>query len=331
MAIRILGLFIVILSISYSGSAQETPTPIDSLDLSILDELEMDTLTLIDLIDSLMSFEPITSQISVNAGYISQITSSGRDLDINQFGFNSGIGYYHKSGWFATINGFWYSDFEPAYSLTAFSAGYLKLINKQIGIIASVDHSIYTDKSLQALNNSGNLMVILDLGKLEFYNDYALYFGNGTAHRINPGINLDLKVKKLPFFDQLFFRPAFNVIFGDTEIVNTQLLSTDDANFERYLRFRPRLANYLGDNPTQEQIDIFLALYPRAAEFIEYSNQSIFGLMNYAFSVPITLSKNQFSFHANYTYNVPRALPGELFELSPNDYISLSLSYKFSL
>jgi hypothetical protein len=291
----------------------------------------MDSLTLIDLIDSLLTLEMPRSQLMLNTGYISQITSSGRDLDINQYGFNTGLGYYHTSGLFTTVTGFWYSDFDPAYSLTVASLGYLKLIGKKIGLITSYDHSFYTDDSFDVLNNTINVTVMADLGKLEFYSDYSYYFGNGYANRISPGITFELKTNKFLFFDYLRFRPTFSIIFGDLQVVNARLISTDDANFSRYLDFRPRLKAFLGDNPTQEQIDLFLALYPRASEFFEYSDDRLFGLMNYGFTLPVSMTKGNFSMHIAYTYNIPRALPGELFELSPNDYISLSLSYKFDL
>lgn len=60
-------------------------------------------------------------------------------------------------------------------------------------------------------------------------------------------------------------------------------------------------------------------------------NMKYYDEMNYGFSFPLSLGIGPVNFVFTYTYNIPEELPGELFELSPNDYISLSLSYKFRL
>lgn len=301
------------------------------LDLSVLDELDLDTLTLIDLIDSLLSIEEPGSQLSVNAGYISQITSSGRDLDFRQYGFNLGVGYFHKSGLFANVNGFWYSDFDPNYGLTAVSLGYLGFAGKRVAYLGSYDHSFFTAEENVGLNNSLNGTVIFDFAFIEPYLDYSFYFGRGNTHRISPGITLDFKKRNWLIFESISLRPTFSVIFGSTEIVNTKLQSTDDQNFNRFLSFRPRLKEFLESNPTQEQIDILLRVYPRLQEFLAQNGENVFGLMNYGFSFPLSVGIGSTSFVFTYTYNIPEELPGELFELSPNDYISLSLYYKFKL
>ena len=60
-------------------------------------------------------------------------------------------------------------------------------------------------------------------------------------------------------------------------------------------------------------------------------NMKYYDEMNHGFYFPLSLGIGPVNFVFTYTYNIPEELPGELFELSPNDYISLSLSYKFRL
>lgn len=303
----------------------------DELELALLEELNLDSLTIFTLIDSLLSLQEISSQIAVNVGYISQITSSGRDLDINQFGFNVGASYYHKSGLFTNINGFWYSDFDPKYNLTAVSLGYIGFVGSKFVYIGSYDHSFYHGDETLGFNNTLNASAVFDFKYVEPYVDYSFYFGNERAHRINPGITLDLKKKNWLIFESISLRPSFSVIYGNSTIVNNKLRTTDNENFNRFLEDRPRIKEFLESNPSEEELALFLQFFPRVAEFLEFENKNVFGLMNYGFNIPLTMNLGAVNFSISYTYNIPVELPGELFELSSNDYISLSLSYKFKL
>ncbi len=301
------------------------------LSIALTDELALDSLSIFNLIDSLLNMEELGAQLAVNVGYISRITSSGRDLDVNQFGLNLGASYYHKSGFFGSLNGFWYSDFDPKYNLTAISLGYIGFIGTKFAYIASYDHSFFHGEDVSSFNNTLNTSAIFDFNFIEPSIDYSFYFGEETAHRINPGITFDFKKKNWLIFETVSFRPSFSLIFGNTTIVNNKFRTTDDLQFNRFLEERPRLKAFLESNPSEEELDRFLAFFPRAERFLETEDKNVFGLMNYGISIPISFNMGNVDFIVSYTYNIPVELPGELFELSPNDYISLSLSYKFKL
>ena len=57
------------------------------------------------------------------------------------------------------------------------------------------------------------------------------------------------------------------------------------------------------------------------------TNKNVFGIMNYAFSVPLTVTHKNWSFSFTYTYNIPKALPGEPLTISESSYLSGSLTY----
>ncbi len=303
----------------------------NDLSLSFTEEMALDSLSIFNLIDSLLNMEELGSQLAINVGYISRITSSGRDLDVNQFGFNVGASYYHKSGFFSSISGFWYSDFDPKYNLTALSVGYIGFIGSKFAYIGSYDHSFFHGEDNPGFTNTLNASAIFDFKFIEPNLDYNFYFGSETAHRINPGITFDIKKQHWLIFESISFRPSFSLIFGNSTIVNNKFRTTDDEVFNQFLEERPRLKTFLESDPTDEELERFLQFFPRAARFLETENKNVFGLMNYGFTAPIALNMGDISFIISYTYNIPVELPGELFELSPNDYISLSLSYKFKL
>ena len=53
--------------------------------------------------------------------------------------------------------------------------------------------------------------------------------------------------------------------------------------------------------------------------------------MNYAISVPLNISYNHWGLSFSYTYNIPKALPGEPLTLSESTYLSGSLFYLIGL
>ncbi len=69
-----------------------------TFDSLLLADMESDTLSLLDLIDSLIALDFSVNTLSFRAGYTSSILNAGRDYGFKQYGFSSGISYYHKSG-----------------------------------------------------------------------------------------------------------------------------------------------------------------------------------------------------------------------------------------
>ena len=57
------------------------------------------------------------SQLAVRLSYNSNVLSAGRTLGIENFGLAPGLSYYHKSGLYADVSGYWSKDFDPSYYL----------------------------------------------------------------------------------------------------------------------------------------------------------------------------------------------------------------------
>ncbi|MEQ1588304.1 MAG: hypothetical protein ABL895_20640, partial [Cyclobacteriaceae bacterium] len=56
-----------------------------------------------------------------------------------------------------------------------------------------------------------------------------------------------------------------------------------------------------------------------------------FGVLNYSFVAPIALTIRQWTFILSYTYNIPKALPGETIDLINSGYLSASISKRIKL
>ncbi len=107
-----------------------------------------DSLSIFNLIDSLLqNAEVESSQFGIRLAYNSNVLSAGRTLGIENFGLSSGLSYYHKSGFYGDLSGFWSKDFDPKYYLTIASVGYMYSFPKVFSIMAGYDRYFYNMQS----------------------------------------------------------------------------------------------------------------------------------------------------------------------------------------
>jgi len=270
-------------------------------------------LQLFQLIDSLLALESIQrSQFSLHLGYISEVSNAGRTLAVKQYGFNPGISYFHKSGGYIDVTGYWNSDLDPRYDLTVVGLGYIGFLSPKLSYSISYDHSFFTETEVELdlpqwvidqllppiLNNSLSGRVNLDFGPIETGIDYSWLFNDESAHRFQWRLTGDLKKYGWLGMDRVALRPAFEMLYGN--------------------------------------LDIFSVSYSREA-FVQkrfpylINKKNEFGLMNYRFRLPLGLTKNPFQLIFEYNYNIPVSLPGEDFEYPSNSYFSVDLYYNFAI
>ena len=272
---------------------------VDSLDIEINRILaELDTLALFDLLDSLLLLEnEPKSYAIVRTGYTSNIVSSGRLLGTDQFGLSQGISYYHKTGLFADVIGYWSKSYEPAYYLTRASLGYMNLIGKNITYLVNIDRYFFApneDEFFVPPKYNASASIYFEKGYFGFNTDYTYYFGDFNAHRIFSGANAVIEFDKIWGLDKIRIIPGFNVLLGN------QVISL--------VQFYPNLR------------DRNLPLYT-------VQEKNVFGLMNWSLNFPVSLRKGRANLFLAYIYNIPVALPGEELALGSNCYLNGSLSF----
>ena len=301
------------ISTGIQGQSPEENSSEDLLFQDLEDLQDLDTLSLIQLLDSLILTEGLNqSQLSFHLGYTSEVSNAGRTLEVKQYGFNPGITYFHKSGVFADVTGYWNSQLDPKYDLTVLSLGYIGILGKKFSYTVSYDHSFFTDTDPDfdlpprilelllppILNNTVSAGLDLDLGMFESSIDYSFLFNEETAQRVQLAFNGDFKQSDVWFLDRLAFRPRFSILWGNQEIINISY--SPDTFADRRFPFSVE-----EDKP--------------------------FGVMNYQFSAPISFSKDKFQLVAEYNYNIPESLPGENFEYENNSFFSVDLYYTFGI
>lgn len=304
---RSLSLFLVIVlsSSCHLSSAQDT-------DSSVLSQAETDlsfadSLSIFNLIDSLLQNAEIEgSQLALRLTYNSNVLSTGRTLGIRNFGLAPGVSYYHKSGLYADLSGYWSKDFDPSYYLTVASLGYMKSFSDRFSLLAGYDRYFYNlgGDGYIPYSNALSITPSLDFKPVSISASYSFYFGDATAHRIMPGINLILEKKKFLTLDRVSINPAFFILLGDETITTLE---------------------YTPPKSVAEAVQNYRKYGSRFG--IAIHDKNVFGIMNYAFGIPVLVSHKNWGFSFSYIYNIPKALPGEPLILSESSYLSGSITY----
>ena len=304
-------LFTIIMSASMAlATAQE----VDSLALSGLDEALTfeDSLSIFSMIDSILQLgDADVSQLALRLSYNSNVLSAGRTLGIENFGLSPGISFYHRSGLYADLSGYWSKDFDPSYYLTVASVGYMHSFNKYFSVIGGYDRYFYNADDADEFipyKNTLSVTPIIEINPVLFSLNYSFYFGDTYVNRIMPGLSLVLEKKKFLNIDRIALSPSFFMLFGDETITHIDVVP-------------PR---------TLAEARMNKQLYGTYFKQV-ITNSRVFGVMNYAISAPLSVTFKNWGFMFTYTYNIPKALPGEPLTLSESSYLSGSITYFIDL
>lgn len=315
----------------------------DSILLDQLEyELAADSLDILDLIDSLLYADFRYSQLSLRLGYTSDITYAGRNFGIEQYGFASGISYYHKTGLFADVSGFWNSNLEPAYNPTIFTGGYLGKFTNKWTYTLSYDHFLYnqSDDDLSnyyPITNSLNAATFLELGKFTVAGEYSFLFGEENAHRLRGNLMYNITKRNWGFIDRFVFLPTASILLGNSYIYQVTPVYPS-MNFQTRFDVRQIMYNeygeskikYLWRNNREKYLELEKQTYDQNIDDLtiyELTSSNVFGIMNYTLSAPFFFYIDNFTFALSYHYNIPIALPGEDLSLEPNSYAGASIYY----
>lgn len=264
-----------------------------------------DSLQFFSFMDSLinLSIPTLRSQMFVRLGYNSNVVSASRTLGFNQFGLAPGLSYYHKTGLYADLTGYWSDEYDPSYYLTVATLGYMNSPTRWWSFMTEYSRYNYTNTSEDqyiAYNNNLGVSNFFDVKLLTFRLDYQFYFGDKQAHRINPSLIINLEKTKWGKIDRLSFYPTCSVLFGSEQI--TETIPYAQTYIGILFRLRRGLPLYYEQTTTE------------------------FGVLNYSFVAPLAVTIKDWTFIASYTYNIPKALPGETLSLTDSGYLSASIS-----
>ncbi len=350
-------IFFGVFLVSFESNAQDEN--LDSLinyylsyDSLVLDQMQKqmddDSLSIFDLIDSLLNYDLDYSQLSFRLGYTSDITNAGRNFGIEQYGLNAGLTYYHRSGLFADLSGYWNSDIEPNYNPTIVSVGYMSTLSTKSHISLTYDHYFYheqdtgsqetfSDMPIYPLTNSISASGYLDIKSFTIGVDYSFLFGQKNAHRIRGNLMYNWSKNHWGFIDRFVLMPTASILLGNDDIYYLSASNQYSTTALNKLLIQKMIELYgyhqvamLWKTDRKQFNTLKQSVYNQYYdEFVNYTLESknSFGIMNYSFSLPVYIYIGHFLFALSYNYNIPVPLPGENIDVSPNSYISASLFY----
>lgn len=354
----------VLLIIAFSSFSQETLSYAEQLKAI---EEEMDSLSIFNLIDSLFTLDiDPASELNIRVGFTTNVTSAGRDYDLSQSGFSPGISYYHKSGMYGDLAGYWNSGVEPNYNPTVLSGGYLGTFkNPKWSYSVDAERWFYNpkDSSENPLTYSagGSLSYDFKVGYASV--DYSFLFGEETSNRIITNLTGTINLGKWWIFKTISLYPTINMMAGNSDITQLRItnrqisnvnadrikrlttfenLTDEQRKFMALLIFRAYNNGVMTEEARNQLLidlrnsatlsDQNLASLQQIAdqgyEVTEYVDANEFGVLNYSFTLPLSLSTNRFYFLLSYTYSIPVQLPGEFIEVDPIGYFGASISYR---
>lgn len=298
---------------SAMGQSLDSTVIRNDRELAELDSLlnSADSLSILDLIDSVILATPVplSSQLAVRVGYNNNVVSSSTP-GINQFGFNGGLSYYHKSGAYLDASTYYSNQYDPAWYLTVAVAGYLATINRYWSILAEYDHYFYTPaptgtEVYTPYTNNVYLSNYFKVKKFVFRMDYNLFFGDLVSHRFAPAAGLNFTFKKWLGIDRITILPTASMWYGSDTVTDYV------ANFSTLLQRR-------------------LLILQGKPLFTE-RNTTVWGILNYTVALPVSVSHKNWSLMVSYNLNFLKGLPGESVESSRTGYLGVNLTRYFNL
>ena len=271
-------------------------------------EMELDSFSIFSLLDSILAIEPDKSEINVGFGYSSQVLTAGQTLFSNQHGFNTSIGYYHKSGAFANYGGYINSEYEPRYFLHNLSAGYMGTIGSKWSFTGIAQTQLYADTLSTPIPHSISTSWSYSPKKLSTSLNYTFYFGEQTAHQFMPSISYFGYKRKFWFLKSISAFPTVNFMIGTPNV----LYASVDKSFIIDQWFQNEL--------TEEQYIWLIStsapfsrrqvtLYDAIAYNLEVIENNRLSLLTTMLSLPITLGiTDHLSLTLSYTYLIPNEL-----------------------
>jgi hypothetical protein len=275
--------------------AQEPPQKISDMD-NFLDDLLTENESLDIFLASMTNFHLL--YFSVN--YNSDTYFSGRDINVDQYNIVPQITYMHSKGFYASLSGIYYSEFEPNWDVTTATAGYGKSLGKK--------------KSWQ------------------YYASYSYYFYSNDIDNLyhstlNGGVGINNKKRTLgtQLSGAYYFGDEVTYQFVLRSYANFKLLK----NKKQYLRFRPQFSIVTGTQIVDlSGGSIQKAILSKEAVTTQdvYLEENVFGLINTQFNIPLQYTVGSFDFELGFNYNIPSELGNET-DLKNTSFFNFGVAY----
>lgn len=279
------------------GFAQESQddTAIDSVLIEMLDE-DPD---LYDLFDgnTQLHFLYFGSSFSSSTFYV------GREMGIDQENVSGQLYYFITNGLYFGVSGTWYSQIDPGFRTTIFTAGFTKAL-KNLDFLRyriNYDRYVYVNENFADtvyepdFNSDINLGFTIRNKWIGTRIDYTFFNGKKYDNRINADIFAKIKLFQIGKYDRIQLEPEISFQWGTEEVFYDTNAGVDNSFVE---------PNFV---PKTE-----------------------FGLMDTELALPISISYNNFDLEFGYHYHIPRSLD-PVYYYQEKGYFRVALAYFISI
>lgn len=223
---------------------------------------------------------------------------SGRDIGLDQFNIRPQITYMNSNGFFGSLSGIYYSEFDPKWDFTSVSLGYGKSVGKHklIRLTSSYTRYFYSKGVESSFTNGITLGAGIRNKKRTIGTRISATssFGSDSSIQVSSGTYVRVKLLK-DKKSSLYFQPRMNITIGDQTFY-------------------------------QESGTVFSGGF----EYINYVENNVFDFINVQFNFPLLLTVNDFDFELGYSYNLPQDNGSDtVFENT--SFFNFSLAYLFEL
>jgi hypothetical protein len=256
---------------------------------------------LTDVLGNDRSMNHLLDQVATTSFFYSGISAdnktfyAGREIGNDIYSVNGNIYFFHSTGFYFGASGSWFSQIDPHYGLTAFSAGIRKALNRTNTISSGISYSRYVFNVSDSvyIPYSNNLGAGLYYTRSWFGASVAfnLLFGNEIVINLTPSIYSNFRIARLGKSGKILISPEISGFLGSDLLIQT-------------------------DN-----------LYEPVSSV--YGSPSKYGLLNLKAFVPAGIYFSGFGIEAGYSVNFPLQGSSQT-KPSMSSYFSLSLSYVIS-
>lgn len=239
----------------------------------------------------------------LSLNYNSNTYFSGRDLGIDQYNIVPQITYMHSKGFYASLSGIYYSEFDPNWDVTTATAGFGRSFGKGKiwNYYGSFSYFFYSNDidNLYRSTLNGGIGISNKKRTIGTQLSGAYYFGDEVTYQILLRSYANLKLIKTKDH-YLRFRPQFSVVTG------TQIVDLSGGSIQKAL-----LTKIV--NAPEDPIPI---------------EDNVFGLINIQINLPLQYSIKNIDLELGFNYNIPSEL-GEETDLENTHFFNFGIAYMF--
>jgi hypothetical protein len=255
------------------------------------------------------------SELQIRLGFDSRALVAGRDFNVQQNALMPSIGYYHRSGFFASAAGSLLSDADPKYAQTTLQAGYGCGFGEHFFTSLHYERYLFNPAEAGLLQNAVGLFAAYSIGPLSLGASYTTLFDPEKAQQLNLSLAGYFEKKNLKKLDGLSCSPNASLLVG-TQTIAFQRFS--DGVFQKGAGFswRDRLAI-----PPRDPKN------PRNPPGQNETTETFFGPLSFNFGLPLNLQWGRLRANLALQYIVPLPADGAPEELSNTALFSAGIGW----